>query len=49
MKRHFNEIILKHISVEGMFGIKEQQFYEINENIDEFINKNDVLMKYVAY
>ena len=49
MKKRSSEIIIKYISVEGMFGIKEQQFYEINENIDDFINKNNDLKKYADY
>ena len=49
MKRFVSEIIIKYISVEGMFGIKEQQFYEINENIDDFISKSDDLNKYADY
>lgn len=49
MKKHIKKIIIKYITVEGMFGIKEQQFFEINENIDDFINKNDDLNKYADY
>ena len=49
MKKHISEIIIKYITVEGMFGIKKQQLYEINENIDDFINKNNDLNKYANY